>query len=307
MIFPRCDGEQAAHRPEERRLAGAVGAEEGDDAASGHVEADAPEDEDDVAVDDLDVAHAQERIGHRCDRRHPNDGFYYRSASMNMTFRDSNASMHWPAPSTTHSSGSSTRCTGMVGLLGKALVEAAQHAPAADEVDALHDQVLGQLGRRHAEALDDRVDDGAHLLLDGVAHLLGREHDGLGQAAHEVAAAHLGLHLVHRRWALTDGDLDLLGRALADGDAVLAPDVGLDGGVHVEAADADRLQRDDAAQGDDGGLAGAAADVHDHVAERLADRQAGADGCGHRLVDEVGVGRAGPTGRLLDGPLLDAR
>ena len=57
-----------------------------------------------------------------------------------------------------------------------------QHAAAADQVDALDDEVLGQLGRRLTEALHDRVDDGADLLLDGLPHLLGREDHGLRQA-----------------------------------------------------------------------------------------------------------------------------
>ena len=72
--------------------------------------------------------------------------------------------MQWPAPSTTHSRGASTRCTGISVSCGDAQVEAAQHAAAADEVDAPHDEVLGQLGRRLAEAGDDRVDDGATLV-----------------------------------------------------------------------------------------------------------------------------------------------
>ena len=50
---------------------------------------------------------------------------------------------------------------------------------------------------------------------------------------------------------------------------------------------------------------GAAADVDDHVAERLVDRQAGADRRGHRLLDELRVGRAGSPGRLGDRAPLD--
>ena len=122
----------------------------------------------------------------------------YRSAPMNRTLSDSNASRHLPAPSTTHSRGASTRCTGSYGLLRQALVEAPQHAAAADEVDALLDEVLGQLGRGVAEAADHRVDDGPHLLVDGLPDLLGRQDGRLGQPAHEVAAPHLGLHLVGR-------------------------------------------------------------------------------------------------------------
>jgi hypothetical protein len=67
-IFDRALGDVAAlgaqqvrDRLERRRLAGAVGTQEGDDAAFRYIERDALEDQDDVIVDDLDVVDAQER------------------------------------------------------------------------------------------------------------------------------------------------------------------------------------------------------------------------------------------------------
>ena len=86
-----------------------------------------------------------------------------------------------------------------IGLVADALVEAAQHAAAADEMHAVEDEVLRELGRRAGEARDDRVADRAQLLLDRAAHLLGHEHDRLRQPRHEIAAAHLGLELVVER------------------------------------------------------------------------------------------------------------
>ena len=86
---------------------------------------------------------------------------------------------------------------------------------------------------------------------------------------------------------------------------MLAAHVGLDRGVDVEAADAHGLEGDDAAEADDRRLAGAAADVDDHVADRFVDRQVGADGCGHRLLDQLRVGGAGPAGGVGDGAALD--
>ena len=127
----------------------------------------------------------------------------------------------------------------------------------------------------------------------------------LGRPGHEVAPAHLGLVLVLGRVGRTDGDLDLFGRALADGDAVLAAHVVLDRGVDVERADPHRLERDDPAEADDRRLARATADVDDHVADRLVDRQVGADRSRHRLLDEVGVGGAGAAGGVGDGATLD--
>src|SRR5439155_6783130 len=60
-------------------------------------------------------------------------------------------------------------------LLGDPSVEAPQHAPAADQVDALDDEVLGQFRGRRPEALHDRVHDRADLLVDRLAYLLGRQ------------------------------------------------------------------------------------------------------------------------------------
>src|SRR5438270_343364 len=182
-------------------------------------------------------------------------------------------------------------------LLGDPSVEAPQHAAAADQVDALDDEVLSQLGRRRAQALHDGVDDGADLLVDRFAYFLGRQDHRLGQAAHQVASPHLGLDLVVRWEGRADGELDLLGRAFADGDAVLAADVGLDGVVDVEGPDADGLQGNDAAEGDHCCLGRTTADVDDHVPPRLVDREPGADGRSHRLLDELGLGGAGLSGR----------
>ena len=66
------------------------------------------------------------------------------------------------------------------------------------------------------------------------------------------------------------------------------------------------LRDDDAAERDDGDLGRAAADVDDHVPGRLGDGQAGADRGRHRLLDQVGLARAGRERRLLDRALLDA-
>ena len=55
--------EQARDRLQRRRLAGAVGAEQRHDRALGHVEAEAAQHQDDVVVDHLDVADAEQRGG----------------------------------------------------------------------------------------------------------------------------------------------------------------------------------------------------------------------------------------------------
>ena len=143
-------------------------------------------------------------------------------------------------------------------------------------------------------------------LLERAPHLLGGEDDRLRQAGEHVAAAHLGLHLLAQVEGGADLELDLLGGLLADRAACTPLDVADDRLVHLVAADAQGLRDDDAAERDHGDLGRAAADVDDHVPGRLGDRQAGADRGGHRLLDQVGLARAGGERRLLDRALLDA-
>jgi hypothetical protein len=75
--------------------------------------------------------------------------------------------------------------------------------------------------------------------------------------------------------------------------------------VHLVAADAHRAGVHDARERDDRDLGGAPADVDDHVAGRLGDGQAGADGRGDGLLDQVDLARTGDLRRLLDRALLD--
>ncbi len=172
-------------------------------------------------------------------------------------------------------------------------------------MDALGEQVLRQLRGRAGERRFHRAEDRLDRLVDRLADLLRREHDRLRHAAHEVATAHLGLVLVVGREHRADRELDLLGGALADGEAVLPPHVALDRGVDVERPDADRFERDHATQRDHRDLARAAADVDDHVPERLVDRERRADRGRHRLLDEEGLGRARAPRRLQHGTLFD--
>ena len=78
-------------------------------------------------------------------------------------------------------------------------------------------------------------------------------------------------------------------------------------GVEVEAAATQRLHGHHPAEGDHRHLRRAAADVDDHVADGLVDRQSGPDGGRHGLLNEEAGRRAGPARRLLDGAALDRR
>src|SRR5919204_477412 len=118
--------------------------------------------------------------------------------------------------------------------------------------------------------------------------------------------ADLGLDLLLHRVGGPDLQLDLLGGLRPDQQLVLALGVVDDRLVELVAADPDRLRDHDAAERDDGDLARAAADVDDHRARRLANREAGADRGGHRLLDQVRLARPGREACLLDRALLHA-
>src|SRR3954451_20468705 len=189
-------------------------------------------------------------------------------------------------------------------LVPQALVQALQKRSSAGEHDAAVHDVRGQLWWGPIEGLLDGVDDRLNRLVEGHPDLLAREHHGLRKPGHEVASPDLRLHLLRKREGRADLELDLLRGLLTDHQFVLALDVVDDRLVELVAADADRLRDDDAAERDDGHLAGAAADVDDHVPRRLAHRKAGADRGGHRLLDQVRLAGAGAEAGLLDGALL---
>src|SRR5918992_1498030 len=196
---------------------------------------------------------------------------------------------------------------GHLGLLAKPLDEAGQERTAAGEDDAPIHDVGSELRRGLVQGRLDGVEDLAHRLVEGAAHLLGRDHDGLGEAREHVAAADFRGDLLVELPRRADLELQLLRRLLADEELVLLLHVAHDRLVHLVAADADGLGDDDAAEGDDGHLGRSAADVHDHVPGRLRDRQAGADRRRHGLLDQVRLAGAGGQGCLLDGALLHAR
>ena len=227
------------------------------------------------------------------------------SAAAKMGRRLSKESRHIPAPCTTHSSGVATRWTGTAVSSASRLASPRQHGAAAGQVDALVDDVLCELGRRFAEAADDSGHDQIDLLADRVSHLLGREDHRLRQTGRDLAPTHFRFHLVCERKRGADGQLELFAGPLPDGDAVLVTDVVLDGGVHVEATTADGVRGDDPTKGDDRGLGRSSPDVDHHVADRLVDVESGADGGGHRLLDEMRGGGAGTPGRLFHRTPLD--
>ncbi len=189
-------------------------------------------------------------------------------------------------------------------LFGEQPVEVAQQRSAARE----HHAALGDVGAQFGRGLLQGVLDGGNDLVERIGERLQHFIAGDGEAARhalgEVAA--LDLHLAHlgAGEGRTDALLDGLGRGLADQHAVVAADVADDGLVELVAAHADAALVHHAAQGDHADFRRAAADIHDHGARGLGDRQAGADAGGHGFLDEIDGGGARGLGRILDGAAL---
>ena len=144
-------------------------------------------------------------------------------------------------------------------------------------------------------------------LIERATNLLALDAHGLGQARDHVAAVDLDVELVLERHGRTDLDLDVLGRALADSQVIGIANVGKDGLIKLVTGNANGLRHDDTAHGDNGDLGGTAADIDDHGAGRLLDRQVGADGSGHGLLDQVCLAGTGLDRSLKNGALLDRR
>src|SRR5919107_2564880 len=196
---------------------------------------------------------------------------------------------------------------GQARLYREPLVQVLQQRPAARQHDAALDDVGRKLGRRPLKGDADGVDDGRHRVGQGLPDLLVGDGDGLGDALDEVAAAHVHRERLVEGEARAELNLDGLGRALAYQKVVLALDVLRDGLVHLVTCDAHGAGVDDAGQAYDGDVGRAAADVHDHVAVRLRDGEARADGRAHGLLDEVDLAGLRAVGRVLDRAALDLR
>ena len=190
------------------------------------------------------------------------------------------------------------------GAGGDQLVEAVHQGAAAGHDDAVVGDVGHQLRGRALQHAVDGLQHPLHRLLKGLQHLGGGHGDGAGQAGEHAAALDLDAGLLLLGEDAADFHLHQLRGALADEQIVLAAHILDDGLVELVAGHLDGGGLHHAAEGDDGDVAGAAADIHHHVAVGLGDVDAGADGGGHRLLDEVHPAGTGLDAGVYHGALF---
>lgn len=143
--------------------------------------------------------------------------------------------------------------------------------------------------------------------LDGAPNLGRVDDHRLGQAGREVSTPHPLVDLLAQGKGRPGRDLDVLGRAFTEEQGVFALHVSNDRLVDLVAADPHRSRRHDPAEADDRDIRRAATDVDDHRGSRLVDGKARAEGCSHRLLDDVDPPSAGPQRRILERAPLDTR
>src|SRR5713101_3412381 len=191
------------------------------------------------------------------------------------------------------------------GLLAQQHVEVAQECAAAREYDPLPDNIGGQFRRRAFERDSHRLDNLVHRLHQRLADLLVDDLDYLGNAGSEVASPDLHRLYLVARVGRADRDLDEFSGAFADKHVILALDVLDDRLVHLVPGHAHRAGENHSGKRNHGDLGGAAADIDNHVARRLSNRESGADRRRHRFLDQVYLPGAGGFGRLAQRALFD--
>ena len=175
---------------------------------------------------------------------------------------------------------------------------------AARQGDADVVDVGGELRRRHFERRADAVHDAADRFAHRLADLGGADRDDRRQAVHEVAAADFHLAAVCGGVHGADRLFEHFGGALTDENAVFPADVGDDRLVELVARDTDGACENDAAEGQNGHLGGAAADVDDHGAAGVSDAEPRADRRCDGLFDQHDLLGAGVKRHVFHGALF---
>src|SRR5262245_32807875 len=194
---------------------------------------------------------------------------------------------------------------GEVGLSRKPLVEAGQERRASGQDHSAVVNVAGSFWRQRLERVLDRADDADDDGFDGVMNFEAVDDGHFGVAGDGAAALdHGGVLLVERDGA-AEFDLDALGGARADQQAVVLFDHVDQRDVHVVAAESQRAGEDQVVVNHRGDGGRARADVDDEGRALVVWVDAGAEDRHVTFVDEMYVGDAGLFGRVAQRVTFD--
>ena len=136
-------------------------------------------------------------------------------------------------------------------------------------------------------------------------NLVAVEHKTARYPFSQVAAFDLNLHYLGAGECGANLFFDAFSGGFANQGAVVAADITDDRLIKTIAADADRVGVDDAVQRNNSDLRGAAANIQHHGTACFINGQAGANGSGHWLVNQIDLTRTRATGRLFDSASLN--
>src|SRR5215203_2555894 len=190
-------------------------------------------------------------------------------------------------------------------LLAQTPIEVAQHRPAAGEHHAAVVDVGAQFGWDPLERVEHGLRDLPQRLGKRLANLLVADHHGSRHTLRDMTSFHFHLQLLVERRGRTELPLDLLRRPLADQQVAGLLQIIDDRVRHRVTGDPQRASVDRPRHRDYGDIGRSAADVDDHVAGWIGDRQTSADCRGHRFVDEMHLTRLRAKPAVFDRSAFD--
>ena len=160
---------------------------------------------------------------------------------------------------------------------------------AAGEQDTVLENVGSQLGRCMLQHTLNGLGEHAQRLVNGFGDIIAVDAHGLGQTGDQVAAGHIHVGLLGAGDSRAQIDLQLLSGALADVQAVLAPQMTDDGIAEGIAAHFDTVLHQHPVGGDDADIGHTCADIHDQGTVGAVDGQACAKRGSQRTMDQLGA------------------
>ena len=193
------------------------------------------------------------------------------------------------------------------GLVADQITDTAHQRSTTGQHDAAINDVGSQFGRGALEGSLHRFNDHVEGLGDRFPQVTGFEVDGAGQSRQQVQPSYIHRLLIKGviRERRANADLDVFRGALAHNHVVDLLEINADRITDLITGDAHGFTQHRATKAQHRHLRGATTNVDDHRADGFGDRQAGTDGSGHRLIDQMHLASAGHAG-LTHGATLNA-